>query len=278
MAAKTRVCAVSYLNTAPLVWGLKHGPQKDIFKLSFALPSECADNLQTGEADIGLVPIIEFARQPDLVAVPGCGISCKGSVRSILIVSKRPFEDINSIAVDHGSRTSVLLAQILVANKQGKCPGIVACAPEIGSMLDTADAALLIGDPALQIDPEMDSWQGHPVHVFDLGSEWEEMTGLPMVFAVWGVRKEAMRHGLQETLLESAAYGQSCINQIIRIESQHLGLEISLVKQYLTQNIHYSLSRQEHVAMNLYFKLAADLQLIERMGEVPFITESVLTA
>ena len=113
MKQKRRVSAVGFLNTSPLVWGLLHGPQQGAFDVHFSLPSECADELRAGKADIGLVPVIALARQPDLMVVPGCSIACRGPVRSILFFSRKPIETIESFAADTSSRTSVTLTQVL---------------------------------------------------------------------------------------------------------------------------------------------------------------------
>ncbi|MDQ6699508.1 MAG: ABC transporter substrate-binding protein, partial [Acidobacteriota bacterium] len=109
-----RVCAVQYLNTAPLVWGMLHGPQRGRFDLSFETPSKCADAVAAGAADIGIIPSIELERQ-DLTIVPGLGIASVGAVRSILLISKAPASEIRILAADVSSRTSVALSRIILA-------------------------------------------------------------------------------------------------------------------------------------------------------------------
>src|SRR6058998_3600563 len=109
MPSKTRVCAVSYLNTSPLVWGFLHGPQRDLVDLSFRLPSECAEMLRTGQVDVGIPPSLELASQ-DLVVIPGCSISCQGPVGSVLLVCRKPIQEVETVAADTSSRTSVALA------------------------------------------------------------------------------------------------------------------------------------------------------------------------
>src|SRR5580700_4949666 len=189
-----RVCAVSYLNTVPLVWGMLHGagPEdgKDAFDLRFALPSACADQIASGDADIGIDPVIEMARQK-LEYFPGTGIACHGPVRSILLVSKVPFRQIRTLATDAGSRTSVQLARIILTERSGVTPRLISMPADLATMLGEADAALLIGDAALRIDPEK-----LPFETLDLGGEWVSMTGLPMVFAVWAGRKGVVRPSL----------------------------------------------------------------------------------
>lgn len=276
MAAMQRVCAVSFLNTAPLTWGLAHGPQRAAFDLRFALPSACAEQLRAGEVDIGLVPVIELARQPDLLVVPGCGIGCQGPVRSILIVSAKPFDEIESIATDTSSRTSAVLTQVIAAHKHGLRPQVRPYPPRLDEMLEIADAALVIGDPALRINPALADWRGRPVHVYDLGAEWESMTGLPMVFAVWGLKKLADPDGVPETLLESAAYGQERIDEIVEAESRQRGFEPALVRRYLTRHIRYALGEREREAMDLYLRLAAELGLTDAPRDVAFLPEPTL--
>src|SRR5258707_13073922 len=147
-----KVCAVSYLNTVPLVWGMLHGPERGVFDLRFALPSDCADQLASGAADIGIVPVIEMARQ-GLEYYRGTGIACHGPVRSILLVSKVPFRAIRTLATDSGSRTSVMLSRVILAERFGAEPSVVSRPPDLAAMLGEADAALLIGDAALAVDP-----------------------------------------------------------------------------------------------------------------------------
>jgi len=167
---KPRVSVVSYLNTVPLVWGMLHGEQRDLFDLELAVPAECADRLADGRADIGIVPAVELNRQ-QLEVVPGTGIACHGPVRSILLISKTPFGEIRTLATDSSSRTSVALSRILLARKYGAEPQLHSERPHLGSMLEYSDACLIIGDAALLLDPA-----DLPFHVLDLGSEWTRMT------------------------------------------------------------------------------------------------------
>src|ERR1035438_4394876 len=143
-----RVCAVSFLNTTPLVWGMLHGPQKGIFELDFRVPSGCAEQLASGAADIGIVPSFELTRQ-DLEVIPGVGIACHGAARSILLVSSRPAARIRTLAVDSSSRTDRKSTRLILNQRYGAEPVMTAHAPDLEAMLRVADAALIIGDPAL---------------------------------------------------------------------------------------------------------------------------------
>src|SRR5450631_3317414 len=174
-----------------------------VFDLRFALPSECADQLASGRADIGIVPVIEMARQ-GLDYFPGTGIACHGPVRSILLISKVPFKEIRTLVTDSGSRTSAMLSQVILAEKFGVRPRVFSHPADLAEMLGKADAALLIGDAALRVDPDT-----LPFETLDLGAEWVTMTGLPMVFAVWAGRKEMIREPYARAFVESVRYGMT---------------------------------------------------------------------
>src|SRR5215510_1913805 len=129
-----------------------HGPQRGLFKLDFRTPAGCADQLASGSADIGIVPSFELTRQ-DLEIIPGTGIACHGAVRSILLISREPAAEIRTLAADSSSRTSVELARVILERRYGATPESISHAPDLEAMLRVADAALIIGDPALRIEP-----------------------------------------------------------------------------------------------------------------------------
>jgi chorismate dehydratase len=251
------VCAVSFLNTVPLVWGLMHSPDPEVsgvFDLRFALPSECSDQLASGEADIGIAPAIEVARQK-LEYFRGAGIACHGPVRSILLVSKEPFDRIRTLATDAASRTSVMLARVILAEKYGVEPKLISRPADLAAMLGEADAALLIGDPALRLQPDT-----LPFETLDLGGEWTSMTGLPMVFAVWGGRREivqgANRQRYERTFLESCRYGLANMDDLVSREAPVRGVTEELAREYLTRHIVFELGERDYAGLALYLKLA----------------------
>lgn len=249
------MCAVSYLNTVPLVWGLLKDPaQAQTFDLSFAVPSLCADQLASGEADIGIVPVIEMARQK-LAYFRETGIASYGAVRSILLISKVPFGEIRKLATDSGSRTSVMLSRIILAEKYGVEPQVISHPPDLAAMLGVADAALLIGDSALRVDPAT-----LPFETLDLGEEWTTLTGLPMVFAVWAGRKEAIVEPYGAALAASCSYGLAHIDDIVRDESAQRGFPEALVREYLTRHIRFEFSDPHYTAIETYLKHAAALE------------------
>jgi chorismate dehydratase len=252
-----RVCAVSYLNTVPLVWGMLHGygpdDGKDAFDLRFALPSACSDQIASGDADIGIVPVIEMARQK-LEYFPGTGIACHGPVRSILLISKVPFRQIRTLATDSGSRTSVQLARIILTEKFGVTPRLISRPADLATMLGEADAALLIGDAALRVDPEK-----LPFETLDLGGEWVSMTGLPMVFAVWAGRTDAVQPSLTNAFNHSCRYGLAHIDDIVRSESVTRGFPEALVREYLTSHIVFELGARDYAGLETFLERAASL-------------------
>lgn len=259
VSSKPRVCAVSYLNTLPLVWGMLHGPQRECFELEFGLPSECADRLASGAADIGLAPSIEVARQ-GLKFIPGTGIACHGAVRSILMVTKVRPEKIRTLAADTSSRTSVVLARIILSRRYGVAPILMPHPPYLPAMLEAADAALMIGDPALRIDP------AHlPMAVYDLGAEWVEMTGLPMVFAVWSGRKEAIS-GMEAAFAESCRFGRARIGEIARREGSARNMSEALAREYLERHIVNELGEREYEGLRLFIKYARESDMLVTTG------------
>ena len=250
------MCAVSYLNTVPLVWGLQHSPDpilREAFDLRFALPSACADQLASGQADIGIVPVIEMARQ-GLDYFPGTGIACHGPVRSILLISKVPFKEIRTLATDSGSRTSAMLSQVILAEKFGVRPQVFSHPADLPDMLGKADAALVIGDAALRLDPAT-----LPFETLDLGAEWIAMTGLPMVFAVWAGRKQIVHEPYGQVFLESLRYGLLHMDDIVAAEAPGRQFSPDVVRRYLTHHIVFELGEKDYEGMRLYIQHALRL-------------------
>jgi chorismate dehydratase len=245
---KPRVCVVNYLNTVPLVWGMLHGEQQGLFDLSFCLPSECADRLQDGRADIGIVPAIELTRQ-DLVITAETAIVCQGAVRSILLISRVPFERIRTVAADSSSRTSVVLAEIILRRKYGVEPIITPHIPQLDAMLEKCDAALIICDPALRIEPAT-----LPYRVLDLGLEWTSITRLPMVFAVWAGRS---RYDA-EPFAASLRFGMERIDDIVAAEYEGRGISRELAHEYLTRNVTFDLGSAERDGLELFLEYARE--------------------
>jgi len=245
-----RVSAVSYLNTWPLVWGFLHGPGRGLFDFRFDLPAECANALGTGDVAMGLVPCAELDRL-GLDYLPELGIACEGPVRSILLISKRPYGQIRTLAVDAGSRSSVALARILLAERYGCRPQFRAMAPRLTEMLAECDAALIIGDPALEIEPER-----LPYRTLDLGAEWVAWSGLPMVFAVWAGKSVHLTSDVARAFADSCEWGLGHMDEIVAAAARERGFGEALAREYLTKHIVYGLGERHRQGLELFRKLA----------------------
>jgi predicted solute-binding protein len=250
---KPRICAVSYLNTAPLVWGLLHGPQQGAADVTFAVPSECARQVVGGEVDLGIVPVIEMDRH-GLQQVTRLCIACRGEVRSILLFARRPWREVRTLAADIGSRTSVELARVVLKRLAGAPPAVQSMPPHLDTMLAAADAALLIGDAALAIDPAQTGLEW-----LDLGQAWFDWTGLPMVFAVWAGRPGAAPEGLEEVLEGSYRYGQASMDAIIEREADARGFARELVARYFERNVTFLMGDAERAGLEAFLAAARAL-------------------
>ncbi len=230
-----------------------HGAQKGMFELSFDLPADCARRLALHQADIGIAPSAVLPAL-GLDIIRGAGIAAHGAVRSILLISKTPIAGIRRLALDSSSRTSVLLARIILRDRYGVTPRCVTMAPDPAAMLEAADAALLIGDPALRIDPRQ-----APHAALDLGEEWLRLTGLPMVFAVWAAPREVITAEIEQAFQDSARYGVEHLEDNVACESQARGFSQEFVRQILTRNVVNQLSDLDYQGLRRFLELAATL-------------------
>ncbi|MBV9497948.1 MAG: menaquinone biosynthesis protein [Acidobacteriaceae bacterium] len=254
--SRFKIGAVSYLNTVPLVWGILRGPQAAAVELSFSLPSVCAKEVEQGGIQIGLVPVAEIARQ-GLEIVPGVGIASHGAVRSILLFSRVPWNKVRSVAADSGSRTSVELARVILRERFGVQPNIGLQKPFLNQMLENADAALVIGDPALRLDPET-----LPYDCLDLGAEWRKLTGLPMVFAAWAGKPGLPLQQLQTLLESSYRFGIERISEIAGLESARRHISPELANQYLRHHIWFEIGPKEQEGLETFLELASLRQTV----------------
>lgn len=224
-----------------------HGTQRHQVDVTFSIPSECARQIETRQLDIGLVPVAEIARQV-LEIVPAVGIACFGPVRSILLFSRVPWPKVQTVAADASSRTSVQLARVILAERFGVMPQITEHEPLLANMLAEADAALVIGDPALRLEP-----QNLPYEHLDLGEEWKRLTGLPMVFAAWAGKHP--NPALTEITTSSYEFGRARIDQIIESEYVGRGISRELADVYLRHHIRFVLGEKEMEGLRTFLHL-----------------------
>lgn len=267
---RLRISAISYLNTAPLMWDFEHGEAGRDFDISYTLPSGCARSLADGTADIGIIPAAAYAEIPGLLVLPDVAIASRRAVRSILLVSKVPIEQVRSVALDTSSMTSVALTKVLFEKWLGAGRTFAAMAPDIDRMLSEHDAGLLIGDPALKVDRAR-------YYTLDLAEEWIRHTGKPFVFAFWAVRSAALAEANPSTDLpaifqKSRDHGleASSLNQIAREWAPRLKLTEADVRSYLTQNIHYRLDAGCLEGLRLFYRYAAEIGALPAAPELRF--------
>ena len=299
---KLRISIVQYLNTAPLVWGFTHGPLRGKYELSFTVPSQCAEALRTGAADIAIIPAIEYARIPDLDILPGISIASTNAVRSLLLVAKQVVTKLRRVALDRSSRSTQALTRILCAEYWKIAPEFRELPPDLAAMLEQADAALLIGDPALRlaigIEPHATrvaataspavasqrelfaAWTVPPHHlgftsapqlpqlfVYDIVEQWRAMTGLPAVLAIWAARRGSSGASLATPevvadFVASRNLGLQHLKEIAASSASELSLPAPALEAYLTESIDYTLDAANLRGLTAYFTRAASLNLI----------------
>jgi chorismate dehydratase len=271
---RLRVSAISYLNTAPLLWNFEYGRQRESlreqFEIAYTIPSRCAEMLAEGSADIGIIPIAAYSTIAGLKILPDVAIASKGAVRSILLVSEHPLDRIRSVALDSSSRSSAALVRVLFAKHWDREVQFVQAEPQLEDMLAKHDAALLIGDPALRVDRfRYQTW--------DLAEEWKRFTGKPFVFAFWaarsGVADDDELSAAAEILSESRDEGLRHVSEIASKWAPNLRIPPELIKSYLRENIHYHLDSENIAGMELFFSLAAELDVLRRTPELSFARE-----
>jgi chorismate dehydratase len=284
---RLRIAAINFLNPAPLMWDFEHPPLDAAlaqrYQIDRMLPSECADRLASGHADpnhadIGLVPIAALAANPTLRILPGCTIASKQRVRSLLLVHRaaQPLGRLRSVAADTASRTTLAYARILFHHWNNPSVPFLPASAELDAMLDAADAAILIGDPALlALEEQANRFERtrEPLVYLDLAQEWNSITGLPFVSAVWAVaphtparvaeaKPELLVQSIAEDLIRSRDHGLQNIDTLVAEWSHRLPISEETIRAYLTTNIHYTLDEECLEGMRVFFRTAASLGIL----------------
>jgi len=267
-----RVAAINFLNPAPLMWDFEHPPLDAPLALRYRidrmLPSECATRLETGQADIGLVPIAALATSPGLRILPGCTIASKGRVRSLLLVRRasQPLAALRSVAADTASRTTITYARILFHHWGNPAVPFLPMPADLDTMLDHADAAIVIGDPALlALEERANRFErtGEDLVYHDLAEEWLFFTGLPFVSAVWGVAHgELLDESIAQDFIQSRIHGLENIDALVAEWSARFPISEETIHSYLTSNIHYVLDDDCLEGMRGFFRLAAETGIL----------------
>ena len=257
-----RLGAVSYLNTKPLVYGLDAHP--DQFDVRFDVPAKCAELLHAGRVDLGLIPAIEYLRGRYAI-VPDISIASNGDVATVAVFSRKPIERVETLALDLSSRTSVALTRVLCAKKWKIEPRFTPAEPDLDAMLRRADAALVIGDPAFEIDPAR-----HNVTKIDLGAEWHALTGLPFVYAMWVGRPDAATPAQCRALQQARDAGVAHLPEIAKQVAAGDAALGQRVLSYLRDNLKYGLGQAEQAGLRRFHELAAEIGVVPGLEPLRF--------
>ena len=269
-ATKIRIGAVSYLNTKPLVWGL--AARLPWAEVVFDLPSRLADDLAAGKLDIALIPSVEYFQDASYSLVSDACIACRGPVWSVKLFSRVPPEQIVTLALDEGSRTSAALVRVLLAEKYGVSPRTVRLPIAAEPTAIIADAVLLIGDRAIHEPP------GDWACVWDLGDEWNRWTELPFVFAMWTARA-----GLDPSLLAEVDFalrqtrdaGLENLAEIAAQEAAQVKLTPADCLSYLRDNLYFYLGPREQRGLQLFYRHVNELGLAPSGLRLPVVESTI---
>jgi chorismate dehydratase len=270
--SRLRIAAINFLNPAPLMWDFEYppldAPLAQRYQIDRMLPSECAARLASGQADIGLIPIAALATTPSLRILPGCTIAAKDRVRSLLLVRRasQPLAVLRSVAADTASRTTVTYARILFHKWGNPAVPFLPMAANLDKMLDLADAAIVIGDPALLALEERENRferTGEELVYHDLAHEWRSLTGLPFVSAIWAATSAApLTESSAQDFIQSRIHGLENIDALVAEWSHKLPIPEQTIHAYLTANIHYILDEECLEGMRGFFRMAAETAVL----------------
>ncbi len=277
---RLRVAAIGFLNPAPLMWDFEHDPLSQElarrYRIDRMTPAECAARLADGRADIGLIPIASLATTPGLHILPGCTIASKGKVRSLILVHRanRPPARLRSVAADAASRTTLAYARMLFHKWGNAGVPFLPMVADLDAMLERADAAILIGDPALLALEERNNQferTGEELVYRDLAEEWRALTGLAFVSAVWAIAPTVNARNsrgiagsgpsdesIAEDFIRSRDHGLANIDALVQEWSARFPIPESTIRTYLTANIHYVLDEECVEGMRGFFRMAAE--------------------
>ncbi len=277
--SRLRIAAIGYLNPAPLMWDFEHPPLAPElaarYRIDRMTPAECAERLADGRADIGLIPIASLATTPGLRIFPGCTIASTGRVRSLLLVHRagRPLAALRSVAADTASRTSLAYARILFHKWGNPDVPFLPMAANLDTMLERADAAIVIGDPALMALEERSNRferTGEELVYRDLAEEWRALTGLAFISAVWCIAPAGgtaapgrpLDESVARDLIRSRDHGLANMEALVAEWAERLPIPEDTIRSYLTTNIHYVLDAECVKGMQEFFRIATELGVL----------------
>lgn len=246
MMETVRIAAVSYLNTFPFVFGIKTSGELDDIELDAAVPRVCAERLMEGKADLALVPVGAIPEIEGAKIVTDYCIGAEGDVKTVLLLSHVPLEEIKTIHLDYDSRSSVALARILARDYWKINPSWEPLPPDKAGRPDGIESLVAIGDKTFYLTP-------HFPYIYDLAGEWYKHTGLPFVFAAWITRKE-LPEAFIAKFNKALGYGISHIQDIPDFFKSQIPKGVDVIRYY-EENISYHLDDKKHRGMNLFLDL-----------------------
>jgi predicted solute-binding protein len=256
------IVGVRFLNARPLLAGLEAGiPAPFPYRFEAAEPSECADRLAARKACAGLIPVAALPVIPEVCALRSLGVAARHEVRSVLLISRVPLESVQSLAAHGASRTSVTLARLLLAERWGVRPWVVSRQPPLDEMLEGVDAAVIIGDPALAVHGRTGFLE------VDLAGAWAEWSGLPFVFAIWGVGPMAPV-GIEALLERSLRHAEGQWSDLVPGWAQAHGVGVAETREYLENTLTFRLGDRERAGMQEFLRRASDAGLLPRRDQV----------
>ena len=265
---RLRIAAIGFLNPAPLMWDFEHPPLCDAlarrYRIDRMAPSACAARLASGESDIGLIPIAALPTIPGLRILPGCTIASKGCVRSLQLVHRasQPLAALRTVAADTASRTTVAYTRIMFHKWGNPEVPFLPLAADLDLMLERADAAIVIGDPALlALEERQNRFErtGEELVYLDLAEEWRALTGLPFISAVWAAAPSSrFDEGITEDFIRSRDHGLANIDALVAEWSERIPIPEQTIRSYLTDNIHYVLDEECVEGMRGFYHMAAE--------------------
>ena len=279
-----RISASSYSNTAPLIWSFLYGKNRGRHELILDnAPARSAELLAQNRIDAALVPVIEYQRIENVFLVPNVCVGAKEKVRSVCLVTKgKDLSDVKTVSLDVSSRTSVALSKIIFREFFGLEPEYKVSKPNVTEMLAESDCAVLIGDPALMIadcglriaDSETDD-KGQrtkdELRKFDLVETWKGFTGFGFVFAMWMANEDKIEAAKTIDFAAARDEGLNHLDEIVSNYESQIPLEREDFKNYLSQNISYSIDDSMRKGLELYYELAEKHGLIEKNKPLQFL-------
>jgi len=266
-----RLAASHYLNSAPLIWSFLNGSLQKTVELIDAVPARCSEMLRAGEVEGALVPVIEYQRLSGIRLVPEVCVGSKGSVRSVVLVTRKDdLKDVHSVALDESSRTSATLLKIIFREFLNSEPDWITSRPNVETMLSETDAALIIGDPAMTFSRD-------DLRIFDMASLWRQFTGLGFVFAMWAVRESEAGKLAHIDFNAARDEGLREMDTIISHHETRIPLPHQELKAYLTENIRFQIDEDLEQGLKAYFELAWKHGLIPESKKLEFLRPSART-